>query len=196
MQLAAKLRQTADRHVLRPYQAVAKGFEAEALLQKGDVVEAIQAFKNAVQQLKDARYGLYESVFSRSLTLALLEAGEIIAAEQIVLDHLARIEGTGGSYDQAEWLRIKAQVEELAGQRNAAERTLRRSIVMATEQGATAWVLRSATSLARLLMAQDGPEQAAAELIGAFSSYSEGFATQDLGLAKELLLELGFGDEI
>ncbi len=191
LQLAAKVRHAADRHVLRPYQAVATGFEAESLLQKGDVADAVQAFQNAVLQLKDARYGLYESVFSRSLTIALLEAGDVFAAEQVVLDHLVRIEGIGCSYDHAEWLRMKALVELQSGRRNASETTLRRSIALATEQGAMAWALRSATSLARLLMAQDGYKHAATELTPIFSSYTEGFATQDLILANELLAELG-----
>ncbi len=194
MQLAGRLRRAADRHALRPYQAVATGFEAHDLLQKGEVVRAIQTFQNAIVQLKDARFGLYESVFSRSLALALLEVGEIFAAEQIAFGHLDRIEGIGGSYDHAEWLRIKAQVELVAGQRNAAELTLRRSLAVAVAQGANAWVLRSSTSLARLLMAQNKSEHAANELIAAFASYTEGFATRDLVLAKELLVELGVGD--
>src|SRR5687768_209404 len=57
-----------------------------------------------------------------------------------------------------------AELEVLAGDTDAAERELRDAIDVATEMGATRYVALYRTKLARVLLAQDRSEDAAAEL--------------------------------
>jgi predicted ATPase len=71
-----------------------------------------------------------------------------------------------------------------------AERCFRRAIEIGVRQGANAWRLRAATSLARLLMKTGRRDEARAALAPAFAQFTEGFDTVDLLVAKSLLDEL------
>ncbi len=61
-----------------------------------------------------------------------------------------------------------------------AEALLRRSAALAARQGALAWELRTATSLARLLARRGRPDEAAEQLRPVRARFAEGFATADL----------------
>ena len=87
----------------------------------------------------------------------------------------------------AEILRVRA--ESLADER-AAETLLLEALGLAHQQGALAWELRCATSLARLWQTQ-GRVQPARELLGSvYGRFTEGFATRDLLRVRRLLDEL------
>ena len=86
-----------------------------------------------------------------------------------------------------EILRVRA--ESLADSR-AAEALLLEALGLAHQQGALAWELRSATSLASLWQTQ-GRVQAARDLLGSiYARFTEGFATQDLVRVRSLLDQL------
>ena len=71
------------------------------------------------------------------------------------------------------------------GARERAERQFLKAIEVAREQGALAWELRAAMSLARLW--QTDSVRARAVLAPVFDRFSEGFGTADLRAAKVLL---------
>ncbi|NVZ70658.1 ATP-binding protein [Pseudomonas costantinii] len=84
---------------------------------------------------------------------------------------------------------LRVQAEALHDTR-ASEALLLEALGLAHQQGALAWELRSATSLARLWQSQ-GRLQAARELLNAvYGRFTEGFATHDLIRARSLLDEL------
>ncbi|BDB19349.1 ATPase [Pseudomonas sp. CYM-20-01] len=86
-----------------------------------------------------------------------------------------------------EILRVRA--ESLADSR-AAEALLLEALGLAHQQGALAWELRCATSLASLWQTQ-GRIQAARDLLSSiYARFTEGFATQDLVRVRSLLDEL------
>ncbi|NVZ22413.1 helix-turn-helix transcriptional regulator [Pseudomonas costantinii] len=86
-----------------------------------------------------------------------------------------------------EILRVRA---EALHDTRASEALLLEALGLAHQQGALAWELRSATSLARLWQSQ-GRLQAARELLnGVYGRFTEGFATHDLIRARSLLNEL------
>jgi predicted ATPase len=60
---------------------------------------------------------------------------------------------------------------------------------MAHRQGAMAWQLRIATSLARLRRDQGRPADALAVLTPVYRGFTEGFGTADLLAAKKLIDE-------
>lgn len=188
--LAERLRQTADRHALQPYQAVGAAFHAHELLEQGAVEEALRKFERSICLLREARYGIYESIFSRALAEAMADAGDLGGAVQLIQPQLAKIEAMGGSYDQPEWMRIWGHVDWLSGRADSAERKLRDAMALAVDQGAVAWRLRAATSLSRLMKVQDRREEAAWQLRSALEPYEEGFGTRDLIEASGLLKEL------
>lgn len=86
-----------------------------------------------------------------------------------------------------EILRVRA---EAMPDPRAAETLLLQALGLAHQQGALAWELRCATSLARLWQAQ-GRVAAARDLLGSVHGrFTEGFATQDLVRVRRLLDEL------
>jgi hypothetical protein len=62
-----------------------------------------------------------------------------------------------------------------------------RALAIAREQGAGAWELRAATSLARLRQSQGRGGEALGPLQAAYDRFAEGYGTRDLRLARALL---------
>lgn len=86
-----------------------------------------------------------------------------------------------------EILRVRA---DSMADTHAAETLLHDALALAHQQGALAWELRCAMSLARLWLPQ-GRTQAARDLLSAiYARFTEGFATQDLVRVRRLLDEL------
>jgi tetratricopeptide (TPR) repeat protein len=89
-----------------------------------------------------------------------------------------------------ELLRIKGELlllQGITGTKEAAEDVFRQALDGAREYGALSWELRAATSLARLLRRQGRPAGAIACLQRVYDGFTEGFGTDDLVAAKQLL---------
>jgi predicted ATPase len=71
-----------------------------------------------------------------------------------------------------------------------AEEMLGRSLAMAREQGALAWQLRTAISLARLYQNLDRRSEARPVIAPVYDDFSEGFGTADLKTAAAWLASL------
>jgi class 3 adenylate cyclase/predicted ATPase len=107
------------------------------------------------------------------------------------LDEATRImEATQGRVVEAEMLRIRAKLLTVAGNRAAAEESLRTALSVARSQCAKLWELRAGTSLARLLKIQGNSIEARNLLAPIYGWYAEGFDTPDLKDAKALLDQL------
>lgn len=105
---------------------------------------------------------------------------------------LERAESGEAGWSTAEILRAKANsllLQETPDQ-SGAEAVLRRALNIARRQGALAWELRSATSLAQLWRQQGRIQDAHALLNPVYGRFTEGFATPDLLEARRLLDEL------
>ena len=108
-------------------------------------------------------------------------------------DAIARAESGVASWCRPELLRIEAEAilkDTRYGADGTAEALFRRSLDAAREQGALAWELRTATSLARLWCRQDRGREAHALLASIYARFTEGFETTDLVRARSLLDEL------
>jgi predicted ATPase len=93
----------------------------------------------------------------------------------------------------AEPLRLKGELLLLYGAANAttmAEDHFRQSLEWAGHQGALAWELRTAMSLARLRHRQKRTSEARKLLTAVCERFTEGFDTIDLVAAKALLKTL------
>ena len=119
---------------------------------------------------------------------------------------LADAEVFGGAFDEAlgtieeclqtnpeeltyrpETLRLRGELRLRNRQSEMAEADFLESISLAEAIGAQAWQLRSTTSLARLLLLRGDKAHALGRLAPLYSSFTEGFATQDLAEANGLL---------
>ncbi len=111
---------------------------------------------------------------------------------------LAFVERAEEHYVEAELYRLKGELtlqesqvgSTRLGIEGEAEACFRKAIVVAQQQQAKAWKLRSATSLARLCQLQGKPTEAYQLLAEIYHWFTEGFDTKDLQEAKALLEEL------
>lgn len=106
-------------------------------------------------------------------------------------DSVARLEAGLVGWNGPEILRAQAERRLADGDHNddrvAAEDLLLRALTLAREQGALAWQLRSAVSLARLWQGQ-GRQAAALDLLAPlYQEFREGHETADLRQARQLL---------
>ena len=86
-----------------------------------------------------------------------------------------------------ETYRLRGELHLRMGQPHLAEADFREAIALASSIGAKAWQLRATISLARLLTAQGGGEEAKTMLAEIYGSFTEGLDTADLKEAKALL---------
>ncbi|CAN7733387.1 winged helix-turn-helix domain-containing protein [Pseudorhodoferax sp. LjRoot39] len=100
---------------------------------------------------------------------------------------LARLDGEPAHWSTAELLRIRAMRLQHAGHGAQAEALLRQALALATQQGAVAWQLRCASSLAQLL--HGGPLAAAGRdgLAALLASLPQGQDTPDRRRAAAIL---------
>lgn len=90
----------------------------------------------------------------------------------------------------AETVGLRGELVLLLGEHTAAERSFRRSLEIAREQGAKLFELRSATRLAQLWRDQGRFADARKLLAPIWGWFTEGFDTKDLKEANALLCEL------
>ncbi|AZF15876.1 winged helix-turn-helix domain-containing protein [Pseudomonas sp. R3-18-08] len=103
---------------------------------------------------------------------------------------LERARSGAAGWCAPEILRVYAGQAALRGDTQGAQTLLLEALDLARQQGALAWELRCAGSLAQLWQ-QQGRKQAAIDLLNPlYTRFTEGFATQDLLRVRRLLDEL------
>jgi hypothetical protein len=103
---------------------------------------------------------------------------------------LERAHSGASGWSTAEILRARATALQNPGcpvQTATAETVLLKALSVAKAQGALAWELRSATSLAQLWQRQGHSQRAYDLLAPVYQRYTEGFATPDLMTVRRLL---------
>ncbi|WP_460156323.1 ATP-binding protein [Pseudomonas sp. S2_H10] len=108
-------------------------------------------------------------------------------------DLLEHAQNAAADWSTAEILRARAQAllaTDCPVRAATAETLLLKALDVAKTQGALAWELRSATSLAQLWQRQGQPRRAHALLATVYQRFTEGFATPDLMTVRRLLDEL------
>jgi predicted ATPase len=106
---------------------------------------------------------------------------------------LERAENGTSGWSTAEILRARAQTllaTDCPVKTATAEAVLLKALNVARTQGALAWELRSATSLAQLWQRQGRHQQAHELLAPIYQRFTEGFSTPDLITVRRLLGEL------
>ncbi len=159
-----------------------------------------QAQKHSVQLFYTwARH--YAHVIDREQARLPFKPGEGLIKDLLITldgtfidDDLMHRADTGmAGWNTAEILRARADallVEDFLLNSQAAESLLVRALNVAKHQGALAWELRSATSLARLWQRQGRHQQARTLLTPIYQRFTEGYATPDLMKVRRLLDQL------
>lgn len=118
--------------------------------------------------------------------------GEIENGLKTFAEALSAAESTGEFWFQAELFRLRGELLLMQDTPDLvqAEVSFRKSMQISHSQKAKSLELRSATSLARLLVTEEKKEDARKMLTDNYAWFTEGFDTQDLQEAKMLLNEL------
>jgi predicted ATPase len=148
------------------------------------IEEGIAAFQATVSKL-------HSSVWLGLLAEAYGKLGQIEEGLTVLVEALRAIEDTGEHFYEAELQRLQGEflLQRSSDKQREAEACFQHAMAIAQNQGAKAWELRTATSLARLWQ-QQGRQHKARELLAPiYGWFIEGFDTADLQEAKALLDE-------
>jgi tetratricopeptide (TPR) repeat protein len=177
------------RHALAHWHAVGLSYQGVLLTMRGDHATGSRLLRAGLEEL-----GGTNPIVLRLIAFlkaeALGRAGRVADGLSAVEEALASTERTDESWVMAELLRIKGDLlllQRAPGATAAAEDHFRRALDLARRQGALAWELRAATSLARLQRDQDRSADALALLQPVYDRFTEGFDTADLMAATTLL---------
>lgn len=177
---------------LRNYYVAALGFEGMLSAARGDTATGERLLRQSIDGLRESGFYLFHMVSLTQLAEVLANAGKIDEGLAIADEALRRVRETCFYRSVPEALRVKGEI--LLRARNGgdaeAEDLFRQSLDLAARQGALAWELRSATSLARLRRRQGRAREARAILAPVYDRFVEGFETADLVAARLLLDEL------
>ena len=182
-----------ERHALAVRHAEGHCSKGALFIQRGDVVIGSQHLRCALEELRKIGYVQRYPAFLGALAEGLARAGRRAAALAAVDEALALSERDEERWCVADLLRIKGELVLSEGGPDAAETAedhFRQALDWACRQGALAWELRAATSLARLWRDQNRTKAAREILAPVYDRFTEGFETTDLKAAKLLLDEL------
>lgn len=163
-----------------------------AELQNGRPREAIAFLRQGIERWTKTGGNVRVPFLKSALAQAVALDGDPAAALDLINECIEQIERPAGQERLwlAEILRIKGTILLRQGRDDEAETQLRAALDCARQQQAKLWELRTATTLATLLV-QRGQRDAARELLAPICAwFSEGADTKDLIEARTLLAEV------
>jgi predicted ATPase/DNA-binding winged helix-turn-helix (wHTH) protein len=177
------------RHALAVWHAFGLCHQGVLAIKRGDLSTGLQLLRAGFDDLGNntaSRFSHFLSVIAEALG----RAGKIADGLAAIDEAIERCERTEEHWAMSELLRVKGELVRLQDTRGAAataEDHFRQALDWARRQGALAWELRAATSLARLLRDQGRSADALALLRPVYDRFTEGFDTTDLKEARLLL---------
>jgi predicted ATPase len=194
-----KLREQAERAATLAREQALANNEAEAnmllgwlMAEEGEPEAGMHLIGQGMAVRQASGTIFHSSYFLGLLAQAHARAGERAEALRLVSEALSFAESRSERWYEPELRRLRGEylLHEEATQARDAEASFEEALSLARAQGAKAWELRSAVSLAGL-WAQQGERQKGYDLLApVYGWFTEGFETVDLTQAKALLDEL------
>jgi predicted ATPase len=163
-----------------------------AMAERGEGEAGIARIEAGIATFQATGSRLHNSVWLGLRAEAYGTLGRVEEGLTVVAEALSAVEDTGEHFYEAELQRLKGAflLQRSADHQREAETCFQHALTIAQNQGAKAWELRTATSLARLWQ-QQGKRQEARDLLApVYTWFTEGFETPDVQEAKALLDEL------
>jgi predicted ATPase/DNA-binding winged helix-turn-helix (wHTH) protein len=183
----AMLHEQTKTHSLDVWNTYAVGFAGEIRVRRGDVATGLDRLRGAIETLAQAEFILYRTAFMASLAQGFIAAGKTAGALATVRDAIAQCDRTGEAWLLAEFYRLRGEAQLQGQDAEAGEASLMQAVEIARKQGALAWELRAATSLARHWKSTRRSPKARALIAPVVAKFSEGFSTMDYQTAKALI---------
>jgi class 3 adenylate cyclase/predicted ATPase len=160
------------------------------IFETGQTSEGLERMEDAVEATRQSVRRFYYDYELLVFAESLLKAGEADRARQVIREAMDTIATSRSRFFEAEAHRLSGACLAYQGDHEAAEKQLLDAIDTAERQGALAFKLRAATSLARLWRDQKRLEPARDLLSPIYHQFTEGLDTPDLREARALLDEL------
>jgi predicted ATPase len=162
------------------------------MFQSGQVSEGLERMEDAVEATRQSVRRFYYEYELLVFAEALLKAGEVDRAQQVVQEALDCITISRNRLFEAEAHRLSGAclASRSSDQIEEAEKRLSQAIETADRQGALAFKLRAAINLAHLWSDQNQRAKAHDLLRPIYDQFMEGLETPDLKDAKALLDDL------
>jgi predicted ATPase len=185
----AKLVELSRQHALPHWAAFGARFEQVLVIKAVDLDGGSRRRPSGQDEVAAPNFSF------RSLS-GLTQLAEALGRAGRITEGLAALEADVGQFEDGcfspELIRLKGELtmqRDMPGAAELAEPLLQQALEAAREQGALSWELRAATSLARLLRHRGRPAETIACLQPVYDRFTEGFGTNDLIAAKQLLDE-------
>jgi predicted ATPase len=163
-----------------------------AMAERGDGEAGIARIEEGLAAIQATGSKLHNSVWLGLLAEAYGKLGRVEEGLTVLAEALSAVDDTGEHFYEAELQRLKGAflLQLSADNQREAETCFQHAMTIAQEEGAKAWELRTATSLAHLWQHQGKRQQARDLLAPVYTWFTEGFDTPDLQEARALLDEL------
>ena len=182
----ASLREHAARHGLGPWVAMSRCFEGALRVARGEIADGLPALRAGLAEISRSHSMRVEPLLLTALAEAQAASGDASAAHATLDDAIARCERQEERWCEPELLRVNAMLVR-PEDASRAESILLASLDEARAQGALAFELRSATTLAAWLGGNGHGPDARERLASVYARFVEGFASADLVAAKARL---------
>lgn len=179
-------------HALDPWKVLGQCWSAALQVKQGKFDPGLMLLERGLTSLRQVRFAFFHTGFMCVLAEGLAVSGQVARALEAIDEALGLCNQREEHWCVAEHLRIKGEIllRDDASRLAEAEGYFERSLEHAIRQRALSWQLRTATSLARLRVAQGRRREARKSLAAVYARFDEGFATKDLKTAKALIDEL------
>ena len=194
-ELAARLATLSTEYGLIYWVQMAEFTQGMAAVREGDASRGIAMLRKAIVAMRatGARVGI--PYLLCELARAELIGGHRHEARAALAEATALADASGNLLYGAEALRLRGEIalsdDAPSPEGDSPEQGFRAALALARRQGAVAFELRAATSLAALWAAKGDTERAARLLTPVHARFEEGADTADLARAATLLVALG-----
>jgi predicted ATPase len=177
-----------SKYTLLRWRSWGLGYQGMLAIQTGAIANGIDLLRVAIEELRSLNEWRGHVFFPLSRATALGSLGRVEEGLALIDECLKRDDVLDG-WMHPELFRAKGDLLMLGNTLDveAAKGCFRKAMEEGLEQGALAWELRAATSLARLLLRQGLGTEAAQILQPVYDRYGEGFETVDVTSARALL---------
>jgi predicted ATPase/DNA-binding winged helix-turn-helix (wHTH) protein len=192
-QYIALLSDQSNRYGLVLWNGWSLGYRGMFALQVGNAAEGVDFLRAAVDELRALHEWRGYVFFPLCQATALGRLGRVEEALDLIDSSLDSLDTLTEGWMHPELLRAKGDLlllQKTSSAQDHAERLFNEALEEARHQGALAWQLRAATSLARLLQGRDRRADARKVLQPIYDQYQEGFDTYDVTSANALLKDL------
>ncbi|EPE98336.1 ATP-binding protein [Rhizobium grahamii] len=173
-------------HSLSPYVSVARGFEGEIAIRRGDPSAGVSNIRRCIERLHGSTYEVFTTMLELSLIKGLALLGEVGEGLERVEKAIQSIEANGDFCYSPELLRIKGNLLRSISPSEEARRCITGAIHASRKMGARGWELRASCDLAALETEYGKKEEAAAILQPIVDRFDEGHNTEDLKAAEDI----------